>query len=78
MVGREVNNEYGGILREAVMSTLKKIFLRFLLGTEDNEEKLRIIGVQAEIRKRHLLNTMSEVLPLEPTCRLMNVRVDGW
>jgi hypothetical protein len=24
------------------------------------------------------LNTMSEVLPLEPTCRLMNVRVDGW
>jgi hypothetical protein len=59
------------------VSCLKKISLHFLLGTEDNEENLRITGVPGEIRKERLMNTISEALHLERTCLVMNVRVDG-
>lgn len=72
-----MNNEYGWIWKEAVVSPLKKISLHFLLRTEDNEEKLRIIGFPAEVRKRCLVNTVPKALPLEPICRVMKAPLDG-
>jgi hypothetical protein len=52
--------ELGRIWKEAVMAQIKVLFRRLPRVTEENHEKYREAGVQAEIRTEHVPITSLE------------------
>jgi hypothetical protein len=45
------------MLKEAIVAYFKVLSRSLAGGTQENHEHLRVVGVQAEIRIKHLLNT---------------------